>query len=342
MLRPRGFIINTAPLRECIQVFQQHLSDAEQSMYCYAPSRYGKTSVLASIERRLREGRVGACLPVHIVNFDERNPSAKFYHALRTGSSEDVRHHAQFGSPRQALLNKIRNDCDKCGTSRVIFLLDEAQGLTLLQYDVLKSLHEELISMDLDPFSLLMAQPELVMRADELRSAQLLRHDLVDRFLTRGHRLRGLKRADFEETCRFYDEARWPESTGLTYTQHFVNELWRDGWRLAAYADRLWGAFELLARSLEVYDDNFEVGTKFMTKAVLRLLTRLSETTETKLYDRAELFHDAALYSEFASHHQSVGDVLTAVEAARRDKALKTLERFTRQQVRSSSKLKLR
>src|SRR6218665_288453 len=211
-----------------------------------------------------------------LVPYREKNRAAKFFRRLRGDADGDDASMVQW-NPHRALINHIRNECDKLESPTVVFTLDEAQNLTVTELDILKEVTEELIGHRLRPFVLLMAQEEMSFFADWLRENQ--RRDLLHRFMLHHHRFRGLIRADVDAVLQHLDTATWPEGSHITYTQHFLPSLWKGGWRIAESGELLWAAFERHGQKLGFEPATLEVGTQVVCASSLLLLRRIQEAS---------------------------------------------------------------
>jgi hypothetical protein len=293
MLRPRGYQVPSLPVQEFGAALESVLQTAELGMACTAPTRFGKTSMLDCLERKMTTDRTAVVMRSMMVTHRERNASAKFWRRLRGDESAMGDDHVQW--PFKALLNHARNECDKLGTSTVIFAIDEAQNLSVEELDLLKLLSESLIQLGLRPFILLVGQDELDILANWLRESH--RQDLVQRFMLRTHRFRGMREADLRHFLDYVDEQKWPLESGTSFPAHFIPKLVKAGWQLASQDAGIWKGFADHAKALQVSTPTMEVGAQFIAQAVLKVLQQLSEKPE--LDGRAALFTVAAESSGF-------------------------------------------
>jgi hypothetical protein len=312
VLRERGFIAMTAPLGEFCDVVNDHVAHLESSLVAIGTQRTGKTTALLHLERTLRDSRQAAFFGAHTINskqqrwleprfwrsFLERSPSAES--SFRVKSNYD------------AFIGAIRTACDRIDSPRVVIALDEAQKMNLEMYDLLKQLNEALFDLDLQPFFLLMAQPDINVCIDDLRV--MLRHDFVDRFLASSYRFRGSREGELAQFLRHYDSNTWPQGSTLTYTAHFAPRLWQRGWRLEHEAQPLWDSFVTLASSIGVETRDLELGTKYLVKAVRTILMALEEGA-SKTVDH-KLLYKAAQGSGYAQVRLVVGDAEAAAQQA--------------------------
>lgn len=323
----------TAPLEEFCDVVNDHVRYLESSLVAIGTQRTGKTTALLHLERTLRESRQAAFFSAHTINpKHQRWMESRFWRSFleRSTSGEGT---FTVKSNYEALTGAIRAACDRNDSPRVVIALDEAQKLSLEMYDLLKQLNEALFDFDLQPFFLLMAQPDITVCIDELRV--MLRHDFVDRFLASAYRFRGTKEGELAQLLRHYDSNTWPAESTLTYTAHFAPRLWQQGWRLEHEAQPLWNAFVTLASSIGVPVNNLEVGTKYLVKAVRTILMALEEGTHARVDNT--LLYLAAQSSGYAQVRQIVGDA----EAAAQQALEEAVEARVRRRVASRRRLRV-
>lgn len=166
-------------------------------------------------------------------------------------------------------------------------LIDEAQYLSLEQLIGMKVLLETLIDRGLIPFVVLFAQPEVFALRTRLLAAN--EGNLVDRFFLNMHRLRGLTRGEMHDVIRQFDEFRWPEEGGPTYTQFFMPLAWEEGVRLASYSLDFRRAFTDVCTDFKRDADDTPI--KYIIHAASRFL-RLGQEARALSADRQELIED--------------------------------------------------
>jgi type II secretory pathway predicted ATPase ExeA len=302
VLKQRGFTLKAPPLLEFVGEFSKLMSFGETGMVMYSAQRYGKTTAAKYVRERVAENNTCVVLHSHIGR--ERNPPSGADHVwmdMYRGDAPTVSQHIR--TPMLSLIHKVQALADKQQTPRVLISIDEAQNLTDDVYFGLKKLVDDFIDVGLSPFVLLVAQPEILARASKLKKRLL--HDLVDRFLTRWHRFRGLRLDEFAGVMRHYDKLCWPEDSDTPYSEYFVPDLWRAGWRLEQLAPRFAAEFERLARSIG--RDPSDIGMKYVTSSVRGLFNMLQ--ANPALANHIEtLVHDCVHSCGFIESAKQVGD----------------------------------
>ena len=307
VLAPRGFTALTAPIEELGAALTACLRKNATGLLCTGPSRFGKSSAREFITGNLRRS-----MPVFsqfVQEFDQAGTAPKFWRGFKVDGTHDE---LQVSSPYDALMARVALECDRLKTPRVMFVLDEAQGLTDQQIRMLKFLTENLIERKFHPFVLMYAQPEIQPWVDRIK---LTRPDLFARFFTDQLKFRGLKLGQVERPLSHYDTACWPVGSPVTYTRHFLPELWSRGWRMQAQAKGLWDAFVALAGRLQVGSADLEVACESLTRAALLLMLALQEEPERA--GSRELFQEVVEKSGFV-------ELLMVVREARKPTSKKS------------------
>lgn len=271
LLVPRGIKAKTRPLLEFASEFTRLAVNGEFSMHVCADSGSGKTTAMEYLQDRLTESKAKVPFVCHVANFDQRGEAAKFFRSIvRVPGTPQF----EPTSPFQALVNRVRIDCDMFETADVVFMMDEAQAMNQRHFDMLKLLADALIRLGLCPFFLLFGQPPLANCPDELLKQH--RKDLVTRFFRNPYWFRGLRKQDFVEFLTHYDTACWPEEKSAMYTEHFVPDAWKRGWRLSGQGLKMWSVFEQVATEMRVdvagFKDGLEVSTEYAARAAKVLL----------------------------------------------------------------------
>ena len=295
---PGGYVVKTGPIMEFADMVTEALQGLDLGMSATALTRIGKSTAIHHVGMKFQEKQTAVWRFWSLADYQTAKKPNEFLRALRGDlDGEDAGLVQQ--KPLQALLNFCQVECDRLKTSVVVFGLDEAQYLSLGQLDILKDVTNKLVMLGLRPFVLMMAQPEMKHLRDLLFESG--HPDLVARFMNKQFVLRGLRAGDVVAFCRTIDELTWPAGSPVTYTAHWVPNLWRSGWRMAAAGAPLWDAFTRLAKEMHIGTDNLEVGGQYVADAVLRLLRLLQQnprgTEQVATYDAAVR---ASGFAEFA------------------------------------------
>jgi hypothetical protein len=276
------------PYAEILDQFDD-ASAGDLSMTIHGPYRSGKTTLMKYLIRHFAETSGMVVFHCFQASGSEvRKSSAlgmpRLARELRTSRSNTP---LRAGSEVEALIRVIQTEAERLGTNRILLLIDEAQYLSLEQLIGLKALLETLIDLELIPFVVLFAQPEVMALRKRLLAAN--QGNLVDRFFLNMHRLRGHTRDEIDGVLRQFDERRWPEEGGMTYTQFFMPLAWGQGLRLAAHAPKFRRAFTNVC--VEFKRDADDIPIKYIIHAASRFLRR-GEQVLARGADLQELIED--------------------------------------------------
>jgi hypothetical protein len=269
LLRPRGFALRVPPLLEVLEQFESLLGAGEASLCCWGQPRVGKTTARSCL-RSIHEGR----WPIASVSVERQaRPNSinkwEFWSWFLVAMGSDA---ASFnpGSARERLIKELRVRADKFETSNVLLLVDEAQNLVPQHLAMLKQLTDSLIEWRLIPFVVLFGHMDVRSQLQMLGKANM--GDVVDRFFTNWHHLRGLHLDEFEQALSLYDEPFAGRAT--SFAADFAPSLVRKGWTLASEASRFVASFDDVAKSIAAPRGD-EVEMKYFTAAVRQYLVQL-------------------------------------------------------------------
>lgn len=312
VLRHRGFVIQSPPLKEFETACYQCLDSGELSLCLYGTPRVGKTSALNYLAFDLQnKGRAA----IRKATFEQQQSAtridrADFWRKFLGDGADGLASWRNPASARTALINGLMVDSDRRGTDCVMLMIDEAQNLVVHHYSMLKVLIDELIDLKRSPFLLLAAQPEIQQRPDELLKKNF--HDLVDRFFTRWHRMRGLYFTELEGFLSAYDNLRWSpdKKSGTpvpTFTEFFAPLLANSG-GLAVLAPQFAEAFREINREVGRLPED-ELETKYVASALRVFLLEVSENTGAlSPKDLAKVIRRAVQRSGIFENRRRVGD----------------------------------
>lgn len=270
-----GMFFQAPTVVEFLATLRRLINAGDLCLICYGIPRCGKSTLIA-----------------HLVQFAKTKNSAVVFSAVASGTKGRSGSYARLArelassrggrcdfsntSESEALSLRAEFDANELGVDLIIFLIDEAQELTIEQLLGLKETMQHLINRGLDPFVVQFAQPEILARPSQLMRAD--RASLVDRFFLRKHHLRGLQLSEFAGILAFYDTTRWPEVTGPTYTEHFLPDLWYQGWRMAAQTNHFKNSFRDVAEAF--HRDADDIPIKFLIFAANSLLINANDTLQ--------------------------------------------------------------
>lgn len=263
-----GARLETPPLKELLDALTKFAHQGCVCLMVYGMPRTGKSTASIVVVDRV-EGSHAAVVYATVIKTDKGTFSTllQSLQISRGGL-------AKFPSlkPENAFTKQVVMDCDDLGADRVWILVDEAQYLSYEQLIGLKGTLTELARNGLAPFAVLFGQPEMLAKPQKFKHAGDA--SLVHRFVAHKYRMRGLRRREFENILRMYDESRWPEN-GPTYTQYFAPKHWERGWRMTNLAGPLTKAFEAIREAKGQKADDLPVA--YFMEAATSVLQELDD-----------------------------------------------------------------
>lgn len=322
---PLGPWFELPPIHEFFEDFSRAFLIGDRGMLCHGTYRCGKTTVARRLVTRFDSTKTAVpfltCAAGTVGAAQRFAALARGLRLSRTGQEPPF----GVGSESDALVKRVHLDASVFGTNRVLFIIDEAHKLTLDHFNGLKSICERLLNDGLNPFVLLFAEPEIADLEKALIAAGN-QGSLVDRFFLHKHVLRGLKLDELRLLLEEYDKQRWPVEGGPTYTEHFLPELWAQGWRLAKQSSAFEAAFKELAIPLRLHLS--EVPIKYLTSAVKGFLIDAPACLQRK-ESLNNLIEDCVYRSGFVESlkvRQAMADADERVSARRRRGLRKSLQ----------------
>jgi hypothetical protein len=281
VLRQRGFILNTGPLREFAANLDLLQRAGELSLNCYGSFRSGKTTAREYVAKKHSSRHVVISTILERQQQASRIDRFDFWTGFATSDGPRL----ASGSPAIAyarLVNWIRARAEDVDSPRVFVLIDESQYLTPQHGAMLKRFVDELIAVKLAPFVLLFGSAAVEQHPAALQRVGM--SDVVDRFYTRWHRFRGIRLAEIPSVLRMYDRPLADRAT--SFSEDFAGPAFERGWRLETDARAFGAEFAHLNRELCAPHPD-EVPTKFLTTAVRLYLLKLHEAGEGSKPDEA-------------------------------------------------------
>jgi hypothetical protein len=269
-----GARLDTPPLRELSDALTKFAFQGCVCLLVYGMPRTGKSTASMVVAERVESVR--AAVVYSTVIKAETGSFSTLMQALQLSRGGRLR----FPSLRaeNAFIRQALADCEELETVRVWILIDEAQYLSYEQMIGLKGTLTEMARSGLAPLCVLFGQPEMLAKPQKFKSAGDA--SLVHRFVSHKYRMRGLTREEFGQVLKLYDDSRWPEEGGPTYTEYFAPEHWAKGWRMTNLEPHLKKAFSAVSESKGRSLDDLPVA--YFMEAATSVLQELDEATPDK------------------------------------------------------------
>jgi len=205
-------------------------------------SRYGKTYAARWMARMMKED-YAKIVTVTLGCERKKRPveSAFFENMLEAADHTDV-YSGTNGAKRGRLISHLTELVTRSGQNLIVFFVDEAQRLDLLEYEWLWDVHDKLERRGIRMITFLVGQQKLLNQKSALKEQG--EHQIVNRLMVDELQFHGLRSAEEVASCLAgYDESCFPADTDWTYTRFFLPRAYADGLRLADDAHVVWDAF---------------------------------------------------------------------------------------------------
>jgi hypothetical protein len=303
-LLAKTVILPTPPICELVTALRRAVLLREQGCCFTATSGYGKSYGLTMAERELRRLFVDVPIYRHVID-NHQVPSIRafFKHFLITVGETNI--NGETYDLRIRLEHRLVDSGRNSDMKLVVMLIDEAQEMALQDFQFLKDIGNHLEDAGVQLVVIMMGQdPDFATVIDKLRKAGRL--DLISRFTLRRVQFRGLStKEDIHALLAAIDSQEHPPGSECTWTQCFVPEAWKQGFRMEDQTDTLVHALkqclpgESLARG---------VSARQLFLAIRRFLVDYAdiETQGKKLPDK--LWHTAIDYALIEDAAQIAAD----------------------------------
>lgn len=144
----------------------------------------------------------------------------------------------------QLIVNRLLVLARRCPYKKVVFVLDDAQRLQQLHFEIMMSFQNKLYTeYRVMLFTLMVGQPQLKAKRELLIAAgekQITARMMADDMEFVGQR--SLEEVKFALN-RIDEHCFHPARSGISFTQGLAPEAWEAGWRLAHEAEPLWTVY---------------------------------------------------------------------------------------------------
>ncbi|WP_456184913.1 ATP-binding protein [Advenella kashmirensis] len=292
----------------------------ESGGYIYGPSRYGKSRGLKWFVRVALEERFGFTIPLvtWIRRPDMHLSEADFWKDLLLASNFSLVDHLKKARNRGAMRDLFRNRmvsiAESAGSNYIVLLIDEAQEMTLREWQWLLGLQNVL---DYDGFRLSVfsiGTQQIGYQHDYL--AKSGNAHIAARFFVLHSRFHGLRHVDeLSFVLEGYDqESEWPTGSGISYLNYFAPNHYRSNHRLSHCAATLWQALSDLLPSgaqqvFKKKSTEMEIPMKYVALSVEEALWRLADGKEWDEVTNYQSWTEIISATGFTGHMQAISHV---------------------------------
>jgi hypothetical protein len=242
--------IATPPLKEAYDIIESVIVHRDSGTCLLGEFRVGKTTTIMSTVAQLNE--TFPDLPVGLVlakGHDQFTQNAFFSDLLLDFNHLGATKNTALDK-RLRCLNMLLGQARQLGSDRYLLLVDEGQNWGEPQWTWLRDLANDLAKNHVRLITVTFGQSEL----RKVRTALISRNraDIVGRFLLSTYDFRGLRDvAELRETLGAFDDCAqlcYPLDTDIAYSEFFMPEAFRGGWRLGDEAEQMWAEFAKMAQ----------------------------------------------------------------------------------------------
>lgn len=269
------YTIVTPMMEDVFDIVSSEVDKMENGISLYATSRFGKTRAMDYIEDEMHKQSPSVTVERVIMTTRTRDSDKRFFGHFLSSLSPDDDLLGDGDQLRSKIVRFLLMQCSERQDPRLLFMIDEAQRMTARNFSFLIDLTNQLERLGVSPTVLLVGQPELLDRRDELLTQK--RKDAVGRFLDSPISLEGVTSVEpMKPILRQYDDntkVAFPPGTKNCITAAYVSDLYKKGLRLEHAAEPLWKAFKASASALKTKP---VVGMRNLTRAIEMGLTELA------------------------------------------------------------------
>lgn len=281
--------------------------------FCAYP-RFGKSRAINYCRARLPEVFPRDPIVSFHAHLEPLSNARNFFADLYKQSGHSYKKAAPPRDIRELLVRAWFIECLSRGSKRLIFFGDEMQRLTANEFTWLIDVSNDLEALGIRMTSILFGQPELAATRASLKRNN--RGDVLGRFMSRWFAFDGITSAlELQEVFKCYDDSlhgEYPVDSGLSFSEFFVPEGFKSGWRLASCAGLCWELFVAHAnkRLDRASTAGISLGMEWLAGAVQYAFTRFGDDDRPKFSIAKDQWNRAI---ESTGFEESVGLTYTPV-----------------------------
>lgn len=221
----------------------------------YGLQRIGKTTTIEIIKKRLMDEYEGALSVFSVMAHTySRHSDGAFFSDIIDDLGFVDNSRAKPYEKRRQIVQIFENAAKAIKQNRVILIIDEAQLLKDLHYDLLMDIYNELKIRDITLTVILFGQMELnLTRAKFIRDRKM---QIIGRFMCNETTLYGIQNGEDVRYCldQLDNNKTFPKESKCFFTQYFFPEAYDQGYRLADDADMIFDVFYTVLKKNGISD----------------------------------------------------------------------------------------
>jgi hypothetical protein len=267
----RQYRVATAAIESFVDLVERCIRVLIPGALMYARPRMGKTYAIDYACLHLGRSRPDVLTLRMSCEYHRTAFEGPFFNALLIAAGapgEALK--ANNTDKRQALIQRLRERLAARRGYIVVLFCDEAQRQSIDAYEWLRDVHDQLAFHGIRLLTFLVGQPQLL--AQKGRYQMSGDEQIVARFMIEQLEFSGIEDAADAATCLAgYDQTRYPEHSGPTFTEFFLPQGVAAGLRLEECGADLWNAF-VRAHAEAQLPGAPEIQMDYFTRAVESLL----------------------------------------------------------------------
>lgn len=297
----RQYAVDTPPIQKFFSTVCEWIDNRVPGGYIHGPSRYGKSrAVKYWIKELIDDHYYGRVSFFRTICPSLDRPSEREFLRSLIGSLR-----IRFTSNRSILQTTWRVANFLCASARarksnyVVFMIDEGQRLTAVEYGVLCNIQNFMEDSGFQLTVIAVGSHELAYQHESF----LLGMDMhiVGRFMVNSAAFHGIQSVqELSYTLAGYDEAEWPEGSGISFTSYFFPKAFARGLRVEGWAEELWEIYlELAPPSLR---PRLQIPMEHVGRAVEQIFRSLGQRDSSDFDVSVNDLRAAVGYTKYPAH----------------------------------------
>ena len=216
----RHYRVATAAIEELVDLVEHCVRVLIPGALVHARPRMGKTHAIDYVALHLNRHRPDLLVLRMSCEHHRTQFEGPFFSALLAAAGVRDTQPASISQKRFALARRLSEQLQLRAGHIVVLFCDEAQRLSKHALEWLRDVHDQLAQQGVRLVTFLVGQPQLTEHKAQYQLAG--DEQIVARFMIEQLNFRGIATAQAAATClASYDQTRYPESTGPSFTQFF-------------------------------------------------------------------------------------------------------------------------
>jgi hypothetical protein len=244
IFNPLTFRVETQQIQQLRETITRWLWTGATGGYIQGYSRIGKTSAFEMIKETLKF-RSGKSIPTYFFSIPKRDKptiNTIFKNCCHSAQLK-VNNRDSAEELKTAFAHYLFEKANSNHANQIVLMVDEMQRLKAHQFDAFAELYDFLRLMGI---SLIVIFIGNTFESDSLiEQVKVPQYDHIrGRFFSQKSTFSGIQNVSELAYClKQYDERRFPVGTGPTYTEYFLPDEFKNGWRFEKLSNELWEVF---------------------------------------------------------------------------------------------------